>query len=137
MLCDAVECPNIQGATMIVQPVLLCGGAGTRLWPLSRDQHPKQLLALAGPHTMLQATALRIDPGSLPAPWQVMPPLVVVNEQYRFTTAEQLREVNMSAGAIILEPAGRNTAPALTVAALSALSDDKDPVLVVMPADHV
>jgi mannose-1-phosphate guanylyltransferase/mannose-6-phosphate isomerase len=119
------------------QPVILCGGSGTRLWPLSREQHPKQLLALAGGHTMLQATALRINAGAMPAGWHVQPPVLIVNEEYRFTTAEQLRLVSVTPAAIILEPVGRNTAPALTVAALSAVQGEDDPVLVVMPADHV
>jgi mannose-1-phosphate guanylyltransferase/mannose-6-phosphate isomerase len=122
---------------MKVQPVLLCGGAGTRLWPLSREQHPKQLLAIAGDRTLLQSTALRVDGSALPEGWTLAPPLVVVNEDYRFTTAEQLREVGVTAAAIILEPAGRNTAPALTLAALAAVEGGEDPVLVVMPSDHV
>jgi mannose-1-phosphate guanylyltransferase/mannose-6-phosphate isomerase len=122
---------------MKIQPVILCGGSGTRLWPLSREQSPKQLLALSGSKTMLQCTALRLlgpglSPGQEPAP-----PIVVTNEQYRFTTAEQLREVDVHAAAIVLEPMGRNTAPALTVAALVASVAGDDPVLAVMPADHV
>lgn len=121
---------------MKVQPVILCGGSGTRLWPLSREQHPKQLLALLGGQTMLQTTALRVNASAIPTDWQLMQPLVVVNEEYRFATAEQLREVNITAAAIILEPEGRNTAPALTVAALAAVQEGEDPVLVVMPADH-
>lgn len=126
---------------MRVQPVILCGGSGTRLWPLSREQYPKQLLALAGGHTMLQATALRIDAAAVPAGWRLDQPLVVVNEEYRFITAEQLRQVAVHAAIIMLESVGRNTAPALTAAALSAIDGnhtaDGDPVLVVMPADHV
>jgi mannose-1-phosphate guanylyltransferase/mannose-6-phosphate isomerase len=123
-----------------VQPVILCGGSGTRLWPLSREQYPKQLLALDGERTLLQATALRIDASAVPPGWRLEPPLVIVNEAYRFITAEQLRQVAVPA-VILLEPAGRNTAPALSAAALSALDGndaaDADPVLVVMPADHV
>ena len=119
-----------------VQPVILCGGSGTRLWPLSREQHPKQLLALTGPQTMLQATALRVNARSVPSGSELIAPLVVVNEDYRFATAEQLREVGITAAAILLEPAGKNTAPALTVAALAAVEGGDDPVLVVMPADH-
>lgn len=121
---------------MRVQPVILCGGSGTRLWPLSREQHPKQLLALMGEHTMLQATALRVDDGAVPGGWELDAPVVVVNEDYRFATAEQLREVGITAAAVILEPVGKNTAPALTVAAMAALRGDEDPILVVMPADH-
>jgi len=111
-----------------LQPVLLCGGSGTRLWPLSREQHPKQLLALTGAETLLQAAALRIK-GELA-------PIVVTGESYRFMTAEQLRQAGVAA-AIILEPAGRNTAPALALAALHAQEGGEDPVLLVMPADHM
>ena len=122
---------------MKVQPVLLCGGAGTRLWPLSREQHPKQLLTISGERTLLQSTALRLDATAVPAGWTLGRPLVVVNEDYRFTTAEQLRQAGVTAAAIILEPVGRNTAPALTIAALTAMAGGDDPVLVVMPSDHV
>jgi mannose-1-phosphate guanylyltransferase/mannose-6-phosphate isomerase len=122
---------------MNLQPVILCGGAGTRLWPLSREQYPKQLLALIGQDTLLQATARRIDK-SLAAPGRkVLAPIVVGNEDYRFITAEQIRQTNIVPATIVLEPAGRNTAPALTVAALVALQADPDIVLVVMPADHI
>src|SRR5574338_240805 len=117
-------------------PVILSGGSGTRLWPLSREQYPKQLLALTGERTMLQDTALRLDGlgGDLPLAAE---PLVVCNDEYRFITVEQLRAVGKSSHHIILEPAGRNTAPALTLAALVALEAAEDAVLVVMPADHV
>jgi len=122
---------------MNLQPVILCGGSGTRLWPLSREQYPKQLLALAGSDTLLQATARRID-GSLAAEGrQVLAPIVVGNEDYRFLTAEQLRQAGVTTATLLLEPVGRNTAPALTIAALSAVEAGDDPALVVMPADHV
>jgi len=122
---------------MSLQPVILCGGSGTRLWPLSREQYPKQLLALAGNDTLLQATARRMDK-SLPIEGgKVLPPIVVANEDYRFITAEQLRQAAVVPAAIVLEPVGRNTAPALTLAALVALQGGSDPVLLVMPADHV
>jgi mannose-1-phosphate guanylyltransferase/mannose-6-phosphate isomerase len=104
---------------------------------LSREQYPKQLLALAGGDTMLQASALRLQ---FPAPdshYKVLAPLIVSNEEYRFITAEQLRQINVVPAALILEPAGRNTAPAVTLAALATLESGEDPVLVVMPADHV
>ena len=117
---------------MKLQPVILCGGSGTRMWPLSREQYPKQLLALHGPHTLLQATALRLKPFNINA----APPIIVSNEEYRFITAEQLRQVEIPCR-IVLEPAGRNTAPALTVAAITARQGESDPVLLVMPADHV
>ena len=117
-----------------LQPVILSGGSGTRLWPLSREQYPKQLLALVGNETMLQATAGRLAgfAGQLPV---AAAPIVVCNEEYRFVTAEQLRSAGRASGNIVLEPIGRNTAPALTLAALAAA--DADPVLLVMPADHV
>lgn len=119
-------------------PVILCGGSGTRLWPLSREQHPKQLLMLGDDNlTMLQSTALRIDASAIPEGWQLDRPLVVGQEECRFLTAEQLRQVDIPASGIILEPVGRNTAPALTIAALAAMADGDDPVLVAMPADHV
>lgn len=122
---------------MDLLPVILSGGSGTRLWPLSREQHPKQLLALFGDRTMLQATARRLD-GSIDWPdIDVLTPLVVGNEEYRFITAEQLRQIDLRPRAIILEPVGRNTAPALTLAALAACADGNDPLLVAMPADHV
>ncbi len=113
----------------ILQPVILCGGSGTRLWPLSREQYPKQLLALTGGDTLLQATARRLAMDS------VRRPIVVGNEDYRFITAEQLRQAEIEPAMLVLEPCGRNTAPALTLAALCM--QEADPVLVVMPADHV
>jgi len=122
---------------MNLQPVILCGGAGTRLWPLSREQYPKQLLALAGDDTLLQATARRMDKSISTDGRKVIAPILVANEDYRFITAEQLRQAGVLPAAIVLEPVGRNTAPALTLAALVALQAGDDPVLVVMPADHV
>jgi len=116
-------------------PVILSGGSGTRLWPLSRELYPKQLLPLVGDHTMLQETAKRVE--GIP---DVGPPVVVCNESHRFMVAEQLRELTVPPAAIVLEPVGRNTAPAVAVAAMVALEgrpDDDDPVLLVLPADHV
>ncbi len=118
---------------MLIQPVVLSGGSGTRLWPLSREKYPKQLLALTGEDSLLQATLRRLE-GVVDA--NSASPMVVCNEEYRFVVAEQLRVIGQK-GRIVLEPAGRNTAPALTIAALAAQSDGKDPVLLVMPADHV
>jgi len=118
-----------------LQQVILSGGSGTRLWPLSREQYPKQLLPLVGADTMLQATALRLQDSSSYA--LAAAPIVVCNQEYRFITAEQLRAVGKSSGHIVLEPVGRNTAPALTLAALLAHRDGADPILLVMPADHV
>lgn len=122
---------------MIVQPLILCGGAGTRLWPLSREQYPKQLLKLVGDHTMLQATALRLNGMHLGSGACLGFPLLVGNEEYRFLIAEQLREAGIAHARLVLEPCGRNTAPALTLAALVAQSGGDDPILVVMPADHI
>jgi mannose-1-phosphate guanylyltransferase/mannose-6-phosphate isomerase len=104
-------------------PVILSGGSGTRLWPLSREAYPKQFLPLAGKDTMLQATWKRV------AALASAPPLVVANEDHRFMVAEQLRQVDCTASAILLEPMGRNTAPAIAVAALQAVADDSDPLL--------
>ncbi|MDE2598470.1 MAG: mannose-1-phosphate guanylyltransferase/mannose-6-phosphate isomerase [Rhodocyclaceae bacterium] len=122
---------------MKIQPVILCGGSGTRLWPLSREQYPKQLLKLSGNHTMLQATALRLKGVKLACGGVVQAPLLVGNEEYRFLLAEQLRELKLDNNGLLLEPAGRNTAPALTVAAHAAAEIGGDPILVVMPADQV
>jgi mannose-1-phosphate guanylyltransferase/mannose-6-phosphate isomerase len=116
-----------------VQPVVLSGGSGTRLWPLSREKYPKQLLPLIGDDSLLQATVRRTE--GIGA--ELTAPMVVCNEEYRFVIAEQLRLMGKP-GTIVLEPIGRNTAPALTLAALAAAAGDgSDPVLLVMPADHV
>jgi mannose-1-phosphate guanylyltransferase/mannose-6-phosphate isomerase len=114
-----------------LQPVLLSGGSGTRLWPLSREAYPKQFLALAGEETMLQATWSRV------APLSGAPPIVVAGEDHRFLVAEQLRQAGAPAPAIVLEPVGRNTAPAIAAAALQASRDGADPLLLVLPSDHV
>ena len=116
----------------MILPVILSGGSGTRLWPLSRELYPKQLLALCGPNSMLQETVKRLD-GLADCP----APLVVCNEEHRFIVAEQLRGLDVQARAIVLEPVARNTAPAVTLAALYALADGDDPMLLVLPADHV
>ena len=112
-------------------PVVLSGGSGTRLWPISREKYPKQLLPLVGDLSMLQATVCRLD--GIP---DLLEPLVVCNEEHRFVVAEQVRLLGKQA-TVILEPLGRNTAPALTLAALWASRGGADPVLIVMPADHV
>ena len=114
-----------------LQPVLLSGGSGTRLWPLSREAYPKQFLALAGDDTMLQATWQRV------AGLADAAPIVVAGEDHRFLVAEQLRQVGAPTPAILLEPIGRNTAPAIAAAALQALRDGEDPLLLVLPSDHV
>lgn len=114
-----------------LQPVLLSGGSGTRLWPLSREAYPKQFLPLAGEATMLQDTWQRVvGLGGLA-------PIVVANEEHRFLAAEQLRLVGVEHAAIVLEPVGRNTAPAIAVAALQARQGGGDPLLLVLPSDHV
>lgn len=122
---------------MKIIPVILTGGSGTRLWPLSREQYPKQLLKLVGEYTMLQATALRLRSMPLMAGDYLAAPILVGNEEYRFLLAEQLRQINIKHFPLILEPVGRNTAPALTLAALAAQQDGEDSILVVMPADHI
>jgi mannose-1-phosphate guanylyltransferase/mannose-6-phosphate isomerase len=117
-----------------VHPVILAGGSGTRLWPMSREQFPKQLIGLLGADSLLQSTTRRLD--SLDAGHPLAEQLIVVaNEEHRFTTAEQLR-TSGKASRLILEPTGRDTAPALTVAALSIAAQDEDGIMVVMPADH-
>ncbi|MGA2860929.1 MAG: mannose-1-phosphate guanylyltransferase/mannose-6-phosphate isomerase [Steroidobacteraceae bacterium] len=113
-------------------PVILSGGAGTRLWPLSRELHPKQLLPLVGRHTMLQDTVRRL------AGLEAGAPIVVCNEAHRFMVAEQLRSIDCKPRAIVLESAGRNTAPAIALAAHATLAGEEgDPLLLVLPADHV
>ena len=114
-----------------IQPVILSGGSGTRLWPLSREAYPKQFLPLASEQTMLQATWQRV------APIAARGPLVIANEEHRFVAAEQLQQVGAEPAAIILEPVGRNTAPAIAVAALEATRDGGDALLLVLPSDHV
>jgi mannose-1-phosphate guanylyltransferase/mannose-6-phosphate isomerase len=124
---------------MILQPVILSGGSGTRLWPLSREAYPKQFLPLTSEHTMLQETVRRLDGLDQEHPRRgigLMSPLVVCNEAHRFLVAEQFRVMGRQCAGIILEPKGRNTAPALTLAALAATQEGRDPVLLVMPADH-
>lgn len=118
-------------------PVILSGGSGTRLWPLSREEYPKQLLALCGDATMLQSTALRLNDAFDCSDIQVEQPVIICSEASRFITLEQLNKVDVNPQGIILEPVGRNTAPALTLAALFALEKGDDPLLLVMPADHV
>lgn len=119
-----------------ITPVILSGGSGTRLWPLSRELKPKQFLPLVTGNTMFQETVLRT--ASLQR--DAEPPLVVCNETHRFLVAEQMLEIGVDPRAIVLEPAGRNTAPAVAVAALLALRsapEGTDPLLLVLPADHV
>ena len=110
--------------------VIMAGGSGTRLWPLSRAAHPKQFLALHGDDTLLQSTVKRLET------LDIQSSITLCNEEHRFFVAEQLRAIN-KLGRIILEPVGRNTAPAIALAALAAVADDDDPLLLVLAADHV
>lgn len=116
----------------MILPVILSGGAGTRLWPLSRELYPKQLLPLVGEKSMLQETVNRLEGLS-----DVCAPVIVCNESHRFMVAEQLRQQLTPTSKIILEPCGRNTAPAIAVTAILGTEQDDDPVLLVLPADHV
>lgn len=116
----------------MIVPVILAGGSGTRLWPLSRQLYPKQLIDIYNKNTMLQNTLLRLKGME-----NIDSPIVVCNEEHRFMAAEQLRKIKTDPMAIILEPVRRNTAPAAVVAALKAMEDKHDPILLVLPADHV
>lgn len=118
-----------------VAPVILCGGSGTRLWPLSRTGFPKQFLCLTGQDSLFQQAAARlVQLGG--ADIAVAPSLLVAGEDHRFLAVEQLREAGMPLGGALLEPVGRNTAPALTLAALASQAEGQDPVLLVIPADQ-
>ncbi|MFA5903354.1 MAG: mannose-1-phosphate guanylyltransferase/mannose-6-phosphate isomerase [Desulfobacula sp.] len=116
----------------MIVPVILAGGSGTRLWPLSRELFPKQLINIENAHTMLQNTLLRLDGMK-----EIDSPIIVCNEAHRFMIAEQLRQIKIEPEAIILEPVGKNTAPAIAVAALKAMEQENDPILLVLPADHL
>jgi mannose-1-phosphate guanylyltransferase/mannose-6-phosphate isomerase len=122
----------------VLIPVILSGGSGTRLWPLSRELYPKQLLPLVGKGTMLQETLARLSGVN-----DVGAPIVVCNEQHRFLVAEQLRDAGINSSSILLEPVGRNTAPAIAIAAMAAATSNtgskekSDAILLVLPADHV
>lgn len=119
----------------LIQPVILCGGSGSRLWPLSRSGFPKQFLCLTGDESLFQQAAKRLVALTGPQ-FAVAPPYIVSNEEHRFLALEQLREVGIDLGAALLEPCGRNTAPALTLAALAAREKGNDPVMIVTPADQ-
>ncbi|WP_370559468.1 mannose-1-phosphate guanylyltransferase/mannose-6-phosphate isomerase [Edwardsiella tarda] len=112
-------------------PVIMAGGTGSRLWPMSRELYPKQFLRLYGQRSMLQETVLRLDDVD------AREPVVICNQEHRFLVAEQLRQINKLSYNIILEPVGRNTAPAIALAALSAIENDDDPILLVLAADHI
>lgn len=117
---------------MNIYPVILCGGSGTRLWPMSRGGYPKQYLQLVGNHTLLQQTALRLNGIK-----NVRQPIVVTNSEQRFLVAQQLSDIAVSPSSIVLEPVGRNTAPATAVASLLATEISPDSILLVLPADHI
>jgi mannose-1-phosphate guanylyltransferase/mannose-6-phosphate isomerase len=122
--------PNI-----VVHPVIMAGGSGTRLWPLSRAQYPKQFLVLQGNRSLFQQAVTRLD-GLASADIEVAAPQVVGNEDHRFLVLDQLRELGKADASVLLEPVGRNTAPAMTIAALQATDGGADPVLIVSPADQ-
>ena len=130
---SAIGCPPALKVLLMsaVYPVILSGGVGTRLWPLSRSLYPKQLLALAGEMTLIQDTALRARGRDFAAP------LIVCNQEHRFLIAEQMRQAGVAPLAILLEPVGRNTAPAAAAAALMVAEKDPDGIVLLLPADHV
>jgi mannose-1-phosphate guanylyltransferase/mannose-6-phosphate isomerase len=115
-----------------VFPVILSGGSGSRLWPMSRAHYPKQLLPLASERTMLQETAFRVEPGN-----RYQAPIVIANNEHRFIVAEQLQQVGIAPRSIVLEPIGRNTAPAAAIAALLLVQETPDAIMALLPSDHV
>src|SRR5260370_32217958 len=119
------------GTGSMIHPVILSGGSGTRLWPMSRSLYPKQLLALVGERSLLQQTGLGVagDTG-------FAPPLIIANEEHRFIIAEQLREIGVAPDALVLEPVGRNTAPAACVAALRLAASEPEALMLVLASDH-
>ena len=118
---------------MKIVPVILSGGSGTRLWPLSRQQYPKQFLSLLGNNSMFQETLLRLKGVN-----NLSDPVVVCNDNHRFLVAEQLNQIGINNAAIILEPVGRNTAPAITAALMQIINDidSQDSIMLVLSADH-
>jgi mannose-1-phosphate guanylyltransferase/mannose-6-phosphate isomerase len=126
------ELPMTDIATQdLIHPVILSGGVGSRLWPLSRQLYPKQMLPLVGNNTMIQDTIARVRGPEFARP------MVICNQEQRFLVAEQLRAIDVEAAQIVLEPAGRNTAPAAAIAALMLTASDPDALILLMPADHV
>ncbi len=118
-----------------ITPVILCGGSGSRLWPLSRKSYPKQFVGLIGKETLFQSSAKRLAGYSDALAFKA--PLVLTNSDFRFIVVEQLQAIGIDPGAILIEPEGRNTAPAILAAALHAQAEDPDAVLLVAPSDHV
>jgi len=115
----------------MILPVIMAGGTGSRLWPLSRELYPKQFLSLVSERTMIQETVSRLKLDDL------LPPLIICNEEHRFIAAEQLRQIDIEPSGIILEPEAKNTAPAIALAAVHALDLEDDPILLVLAADHI
>ena len=121
--------------TPMITPVLLCGGSGTRLWPLSRKSYPKQFVPLVGEETLFQASAKRLSGRASDLAFAA--PLVLTNSDFRFIVTEQLMAIGIDPGAILIEPEGRNTAPAILAAALHAVATDPEAILLIAPSDHV
>lgn len=118
---------------MKITPVILSGGSGTRLWPVSRSLNPKQFLDFFGENSLFQMAALRVK-----NPDDFLPPIIICNNEHRFTVAEELQKINLAAASIILEPIGRNTAPAIAIAALDAITkNNSNDLILVMPSDHI
>ena len=120
---------------MLISPILLCGGSGTRLWPLSRKSYPKQFVPLVGQETLFQASARRLS--GVSGGLEFAKPVVLTNSDFRFIVTEQLQSAGIDPGTIMIEPEGRNTAPAVLAAALHIYAKDEDAVLLVAPSDHV
>ena len=118
---------------MKITPVIMCGGSGTRLWPLSRKSYPKQFVKILGDKSLFQQTAIRFNGSGL---LQFSDPLIVTNENFRFTVVQQLSDLNMRASQIILEPQPKNTAPAILAAASLALTRDENALLFIAASDH-
>ena len=121
----------------IVTPVILCGGSGTRLWPLSRKSYPKQFTRLTGDTSLFQASALRLTGQDSAATLSFAAPAVLTNADFRFVVTEQLTDVGIDPGPVLIEPEGRNTAPAVLAAALHLAARDPEAVMLVAPSDHV
>ncbi|MEC8795991.1 MAG: sugar phosphate nucleotidyltransferase, partial [Pseudomonadota bacterium] len=118
---------------MKIHPVILCGGSGTRLWPLSRKSYPKQFVPLVGEQTLFQSSALRMTGDDL----DFAAPIVLTNSDFRFIVTEQLAAIGIDPGAVVIEPEGRNTGPAVLAAALYLAKTDPEAAMLVAPSDHL